>query len=86
MKQKDLITIINVATSVGPMITTNLDKDGITFLLSNALTYLNYEVVQNYVPQQNLWYYNNDTDAGSVIAITDLNAQRTALAEFIYDK
>ncbi len=86
MKQKDLITIVDVATTIGPMITTNLTKDDITFLLTNVLTYINYEVVQNYVPQQNLWYYNNDTDAGSVIAITDLNAQRLALAEFIYDK
>ena len=85
MKGADLVKIVQIATSIGPMITTNLTKNDITTLLSNAPKYLNYEVVQNYVPKENLWYYNNDTSAGSVIAITDMQAQRVALAEFIYE-
>ncbi len=85
MRGKDLTTIIDIATSIGPMITTNLKKDDITFLLTRSPKYLSYDVVQNYVPQQNLWYYNNDTPVGSVIAITDMQAQRVALKEFIYD-
>ena len=46
---------------------------------------LGYEVVQNYVPNQNLWYYNDDTPSGSVIEIIDMKAQRRALGEFILE-
>ena len=59
-------------------------------LVSNALTYIDYEIVQNYAPKEGLWYYNNPWDeswdiAGSCIMVTDMEAQRKALAEFIYE-
>ena len=90
LKKKDPVTLVNVATSIGPMITTNMTKDQITLLLTYVSTLVNYEVVQNYVPQQNLWYYNSPGDkswdtSGSCIMITDMKAQREALAEFIYE-
>ena len=85
MKSADLPTIIGIVSSIGPMITTNLKKDEITALVSHATTYLSYEVVQNYVPQQGLWYYNDYTDVGSVIAISDMSAQRLALAQFVFE-
>ena len=85
MKGSDLSEIISIVNKVGPKITTNLKRDEIMGLVSNALTYVNYETVQNYVPKQGLWYYNNDTNVGSVIAITDMEAQRVALAEFVYE-
>ena len=86
LRGSDLGKIISIVNSVGPKITTNLKKDEITALVSHALTYIGYEVVQNYVPKEGLWYYDNDTDAGSVIAIADMEAQRRALAEFIYEE
>lgn len=82
--------IISIVNSIGPKITTNLKKDEIMGLVSNALTYLSYEMVQNYVPKEGLWYYNNPGDeswdiAGSCIIITDMEAQRMALADFVYE-
>ncbi len=84
-KTADLGQIISIVNQVGPMVTTNLKKDEITALVGNSLTYLNYEVIQNYVPKEGLWYYDNNTDAGSVIAIADMGAQRKAFADFIYE-
>ena len=84
-KTADLGQIISIVNQVGPMITTNLKKDEITALVGNSLTYLNYKVIQNYVPKEGLWYYDNNTDAGSVIAIADMSAQRKAFADFIYE-
>ena len=89
-KTADLGQIISIVNQVGPMVTTNLKKDEITSLVANSLTYLNYEVVQNYVPKEGLWYYNNPNDeswdiAGSCILIADMAAQRKALANFIYE-
>lgn len=86
LKGADLGQIISIVNSIGPKITTNLKKDEITALVSHALTYINYKVEQNYVPKEGLWYYDNNTDAGSVIAIADMEAQRRALAEFIYEE
>lgn len=89
-KTADLGQIISIVNQVGPMVTTNLKKDEITALVGNSLTYLNYKVVQNYIPKEGLWYYNNPNDdswdiAGSCILIADMTAQRKAFADFIYE-
>lgn len=85
LKGADLTQIVSIVSSVGPMVTTNLKKDEITALVSHATTYLTYEVVQSYVPTEGLWYYENNTPVGSVIAIADMNAQRLEFAKFIYE-
>lgn len=89
-KSADLGQIITIVNQVGPMVTTNLKKDEITALVANSLTYLNYKVVQNYIPKEGLWYYNSPDDeswdiAGSCICIADMTAQRKAFADFIYE-
>lgn len=89
-KGADLGQIITIVNQVGPMVTTNLKKDEITALVANSLTYLNYKVVQNYIPKEGLWYYNSPDDeswdiAGSCILIADMTAQRKAFADFIYE-
>ena len=85
MKGADLTKIVSIVSKVGPMVTTNLKKSEITALVSHAPTYLTYTVEQSYIPTEGLWYYENDTPAGSVIAIADMNAQRLAFAKFIYE-
>jgi LCP family protein required for cell wall assembly len=85
MKSADLGQIVSIVSSIGPLITTNLKKDEITALVSNALTYLKYDVEQYYVPEEGLWYYDDDTPSGSVIRIADMEKQRIAFAKFIYE-
>lgn len=85
MKSADLGQIVSIVSSIGPLITTNLKKDEITALVSNALTYLKYDVEQYYVPEEGLWYYDDDTPSGSVIRIADMEKQRLAFAKFIYE-
>ena len=91
LKGASLSEIISIVNEVGPQITTNLKKDEIMGLVSNALTYIDYDIVQNYVPKEGLWYYNNPWDtswdvAGSCILIADMEAQRQALADFVYEE
>lgn len=85
MKGADLTKIVSIVSKIGPMVTTNLKKDEITALVSHAPTYLTYSVEQSYIPTEGLWYYENNTPVGSVIAIADMNAQRMAFAKFIYE-
>ncbi len=85
MKNADLAQIVSIVSSVGPLVTTNLKKDEITALVSHSLTYLDYDVEQYYVPEQGLWYYDDNTSVGSVIKISDLDAQRIAFAKFVYE-
>ncbi len=85
MKDADLAQIVSIVSSVGPLVTTNLKKDEITALVSHSLTYLDYDVEQYYVPEQGLWYYDDNTPVGSVIKISDLDAQRVAFAKFVYE-
>lgn len=86
MKSADLAQIVSIVGKVGPLVTTNLKKDEITALVSHSLTYLTYSVEQYTVPQEGQWYYINDTPVGSVIAFSDLDAQRKLFAEFIYEE
>lgn len=85
MKSADLGQIVSIVSSIGPLITTNLKKDEITALVSNALTYLKYDVEQYYVPEEGLWYYDDNTPSGSVIRIADMEKQRIAFAKFVYE-
>ena len=86
MKSADLGQIISIVGAVGPLITTNLKKDEITALVSHSLTYLKYEEVQYNIPADGFWRYNDDTPAGSVIEITDLEGQRIDFAKFVYEE
>lgn len=85
MKSADLGKIVSIVSSIGPLVTTNLKKDEITALVTRSLTYLKYSVEQYYVPEEGLWYYDNNTSAGSAIRISDMNAQREAFAKFVYE-
>lgn len=85
-KQSDITQIISIVSSIGPMITTNLKKDEITALVTHALTYLKYEIVQYNIPEKGLWYYDDNTEVGSVIRISDLTAQRQKFASFIFEE
>ena len=90
MKGASFGQIVEIVDTIGPKITTNLKVDEILKLSTNALTYIGYEIFQNYVPKEGLWYYNKPEDeswdiAGSCIIISDFEAQRTALAEFVYE-
>ncbi len=90
LKNTGLSEIIEIVNEIGPKITTNLKKEEIMGLVSNALTYVKYDVIPNYIPNQGLWYYNSPEDetwdiAGSCIMITDMDAQRDLLAKFVYE-
>lgn len=84
-KHSDLTQIIKIVSAVGPKITTNLKKTEITALVSRSLTYLSYNTEQFNVPSEGLWYYDNNTPAGSVIIISDVGQQRRSFAEFVFE-
>lgn len=86
MKDASLTQIVSIVSSIGPLVTTNFKKDEITALVGNALTYLQYDIEQYYVPETGYWAYNDNTSAGSVIEITDMEGQRLAFAEFVYEE
>lgn len=87
MKSASLTQIVSIVSSIGPLVTTNFKKDEITALVSHSLTYLQYDVEQYYIPgNKDYWQYNNNTPAGSVIEITDMEGQRIEFAEFIYEE
>lgn len=85
MKDADLGQIVSIVSSVGPLVTTNFKKDEITALVSHSLTYLDYDIVQFYIPSGDNWGYDNNTSAGSVIKIKDMETQRMDFAKFVYE-
>lgn len=80
---KDIVAIVN---EIGPLITTNLKKNDITFLVSNSLTYLSYDMEELSIPTQPNWEYGKTDDLQSVIVITDWDQVRYDLASFVYEE
>lgn len=79
----NLSDIIRIVNSVGPNITTNLKNSEITTLVSGALTYLDYDMEELSIPEDN--WEEVDNDAGKCLNIIDWNLARRTLAEFIYE-
>ena len=78
----DIISIIN---EVGPLVTTNLKKEDITFLAANVMDYIKYDMEQLSLPTEGTWRYGRTNDGQSVIVIDDWDKARYDLASFIYE-
>lgn len=78
----ELVAIVN---KVGPLVTTNLKKSDITFLVSNMMTYLNYDMEELSLPTEGNWGYGTSDDGQSVIVINNWTQVRNDLASFVYE-
>jgi len=78
-----LSEIVQIVNAVGPNITTNLKNSEITLLVSGALTYLDYDMEELSMPEDNWESVKNE--AGDCLAIIDWNLARRTVAEFIYE-
>ena len=81
----DITKLVTIANKVGPYVTTNLTKGDITFLLTNMLTYMKYDMEQMSMPVEGTWRYGTTDDGQSVIVISDWDGARDAMARFIYE-
>ncbi len=77
--------IVQIVNEIGPLITTNLKKNDITFLVSNCMTYLSYDMVEKSMPTEGNWRYGMTDDGQSVISVTNWDQVRYDLAKFIYE-
>ena len=85
-EEASLADIVEIVNAVGPLVTTNLKKSDISFLVQNSLTYLQYDMDEMSLPTQPNWKYGKTTDLQSVIVITDWDQVRYDLAEFVYEE
>lgn len=84
-EEASLTDIVEIVNEIGPLVTTNLKKNDITFLVSNCMTYLGYDMYEMSIPTEPNWKYGKTDDLQSVIVITDWDQVRYDLAEFIYE-
>lgn len=84
-EKASLTELVAIANRIGPLVTTNLKKGDITFLVSNIMTYINYDMEEMSIPTQDRWAYGTTSDGQSVISITDWDGVRTDVAKFIYE-
>ncbi|MBQ3265561.1 MAG: LCP family protein [Ruminococcus sp.] len=80
-----LTELVSIANKIGPLITTNLKKGDITFLVSNMMTYINYDMEEMSLPTLGTWRYGTTNDGQSVIAIDDWDGVRKEVAKFIFE-
>lgn len=84
-EEASLTDLVQIVNDVGPLVTTNLKKSDITFLVSNMMTYIGYEMEEISLPTEGNWRYGRTDDGQSVIVITDWDQVRYDLASFIYE-
>lgn len=80
-----LTELVAIANKIGPLVTTNLKKGDITFLVSNMMTYIGYDMEEMSLPTLGNWHYGKTSDGQSVIAIDDWDTVRKDVAKFIYE-
>lgn len=80
-----LTELVAIANKIGPLVTTNLKKGDITFLVSNMMTYIKYDMEELSLPTENKWGYGTTPDGQSVIVIHDWDGVRNDVAKFIYE-
>ena len=80
-----LTELVTIANRIGPLVTTNLKKGDITFLVSNMMAYIDYDMEELSLPTQGKWGYGMTPDGQSVIIINDWEGVRTDVAKFIYE-
>ena len=78
-----LTEIVQIVNAVGPNITTNLKSSEITTLVSGALTYLDYDMEELSMPEDN--WETVENSSGECLNIIDWNLARRTVAEFIYE-
>lgn len=84
-EEASLTDIVEIVNEIGPLVTTNLKKSDITFLVSNCMTYLDYEMKELAIPTEGNWSYGRTDDMQSVIVINDWDKVRYDLASFVYE-
>ena len=84
LKTASPITVNAVLADILPLVSTNMTKDEIVSLAGNALTYLNYPLIQHRVPADGEWY-RLENDAGDCIGITDLEKTKQNFVKFIFE-
>lgn len=84
-EKASLTELVSIANKIGPLVTTNLKKGDITFLVSNMMSYIKYDMEELSLPTQDRWSYGLTEDRQSVIMITDWDGVRNDVAKFIYE-
>ena len=84
-EEASLTDIVEIVNEIGPLVTTNLKKSDITFLVSNCMTYLDYEMIELALPTEGNCSYGRTDDMQSVIVINDWDKVRYDLASFVYE-
>ena len=84
IKDSSFSQLVEILSSIGPMITTNFKKSEITTLVKNALTYLKYDIEEYKLPTMDN-FYNDRIYGMDALIISDWTQARTDLAEFIFE-
>lgn len=72
---------LNFANTVLPMITTDLSQSQTLSLITNAPTYMGYDMVSNRIPIDDSWYY---ADINGSVVVIDFSVNRDFLYRSVY--
>ena len=86
-KSSNVLTITQLAGEILPKITTDFSQSELTTMISNALTYMNYEFSQLRLPGDGMYYDDWVVISGydASVLIPDLELNSAKLNDYIYE-
>ncbi len=82
----NLFTLMDIVKQIVPNISTDIPKNELLGLGAGAaLSFIRYDIVQQQIPVKNTWQYDYDDYGSSIISI-NLEQNREALKNFVYEK
>ncbi len=87
LKGANVLTLTSVANQIVPEIATDLTQEEMIALLTNALTYMNYEVQQTRIPADDFYYNDAVMISGyeSYVLVPDTEWNTIYANDFIYE-
>ena len=85
LRHTKILNVINIVSSAGSKVTTNLGKKEIMKLVTSLPKFLNFNIEEYRIPQNDEYKFGTTEEGMSVLIINDFETMRSNFANFLFE-